>query len=559
MSHTHRIDFRTIAFLLICSILFCLPLFRPTLQVGQDLEFHLARITSLANVFQSPVNFHSFAGHGNMISTYYPWLTVYPIFLIIRVLGNILLGYRLAIILLTFLTGLAAYSCAKYLHVPSNNSLLFAITYLFSTYHAVNLFLRSAVGEIICAAIIPIVFTALYATLKGNKRGWVVLAISMSAIVYTHVISVLLTAIVCLLIALARVRVLVEHKERFFYLLKSAVLAFLLSAGFLIPFTRSISQRAVQLPTPTKLQAGAVSFPSFINSVLTSRLTSFTLGILIIVMLLFCLAKFRRLGDSSKFLVLLSLCMVLLQIHSPILSLLDLLNLNQIQFIWRLNAFSTLFISYVFWSDAIATSNEQIVSFHTPLTLGLVFLELLLTFMSTNYLFNVDTRYFIHGQVTSSQQMEAKLAKYAHGDYRPVGSPSPFDKSQRGRLTTSSSSSDTQIHTARHDSFVSYHVAGVKPSITFNSGIYYYRSMHITHNSETTVFKRHGLLFAHTSSKRLSLRVSIPYPSLTRFTWLLSFIVFLITMLGLLMPPKAPKHFSFKQPAISSGQEPAHP
>ncbi|MCI1283619.1 MAG: 6-pyruvoyl-tetrahydropterin synthase-related protein [Lacticaseibacillus songhuajiangensis] len=494
-----------------------------------------------------------------MISSYYPWLTVYPVFLLIKVLGNILLGYRLSIIFFTFLSGLSAYGCARYLRASTNNSLLFAVTYLFSTYHTVNIFLRSAVGEIICAAIVPIVFTALYATLQGRRRAWVVLAIGMTAIVYTHVISVLLTAIMCLALVLPFTHILARHKDRLTAIVKSIVLTLLLSAGFLVPFMQSLRQHSVQLPTPTKLQESASTLSEFMSSAFTNRLTSFTLGVIIILMLLTCLIEFPKLNRISKHLIILSLLMVLLQIHSPVLDLLDFLHLNQIQFIWRLNSFPTLFIPYVFWSDGITVSTDWINSLHTPLLLGLVLLELVFTFISTNYLFNTDTRYFIHGQVTSSQQMVTKLSKYAHGDYRPVGSPSPFDKQQRGQLNLSFSPANARVRATRHDSFVDYRLTANRPNIKLSTGVYSYKNFQVTYNTTTSISRRHGLIFAQSSSNHLHVRVRAVYPRLTRVTWLISLVSFLITVIGLILQPNVTQQISSRQLATSQNFHSARP
>jgi hypothetical protein len=239
--------------------------------------------------------------------------------------------------------------------------------------------------------------------------------------------------------------------------------------------------------------------------------------------------------------------MVLLQIHSPVLDLLDFFHLNQIQFIWRLNSFPTLFVPYVFWSDGITVNNDQLNSLHTLLLLGLVLLELAFTFISTNYLFNTDTRYFIHGQVTSSQQMVKKLSKYAHGDYRPVGSPSPFDKQQRGRLNLSFSPASARVRVTRHDSFVDYRLTTDKPNIKLSTGIYSYKNFQVTHNAAASISRRHGLIFAQSSSDHLHVRVTAVYPRLTRVTWLISLVSFLITVIGLTLPPNVTQQFSSRQ------------
>jgi hypothetical protein len=414
---------------------------------------------------------------------------------------------------------------------------------MLSTYHAVNIFLRSAVGEIICAAIIPIVFAALYATICGNKHSWIILALGMSAIAYTHVISLLLTTIFCIILTAPFVPPLIHNKQRLLSLIKSAVLTLLLSAGFIVPFVNSFLHENVQLPKPALLQSSGLSLGNLVRSTFTNQLTAFTSGVVITVMLLFCLLQFHELTHISKILTGLCLVMALLQIHSPVLNLLDFLRLNQIQFIWRLNLFSSLFVPYVFWSDAVHLKIKRSNSTRTHLILGFIFIELLLNFVSTSFLFHADTRYFTHGQVTSSQQMVVKLSKYAHGDYRPIGSPSPFTIRGKKQLKPLLLPRNVHVHIMRSDSSITYHLNASKPGIVLKTGLYYYKNLQISHNKQTNVLRHQGLLEANTRSNKFVLSVSSRYSLLTRISWSVSAITFTICLLLLLKLRKKARKF----------------
>ena len=73
--------------------------------------------------------------------------------------------------------------------------LLFATLYTFSLYRLDNIVIRFATGEFIAYAFIPLVFYGLYNILKGDYRKWYILSIGMALVAYSHLISLLLTAL----------------------------------------------------------------------------------------------------------------------------------------------------------------------------------------------------------------------------------------------------------------------------------------------------------------------------------------------------------------------------
>lgn len=74
-----------------------------------DFRFHLSRIVGLENVLSSPVNFTNFGKNGTMMNNFYPWLTIYPAYLLSKMCNSLLIGYYVYCVFLTFLTFLSSY------------------------------------------------------------------------------------------------------------------------------------------------------------------------------------------------------------------------------------------------------------------------------------------------------------------------------------------------------------------------------------------------------------------------------------------------------------------
>lgn len=161
-------------FSLVLSIVFIIPfLLTKGALVGDDLSFHLNRMLSLENVWESPINFKYFYGIGSSVNLFYPFLTYYPFYIFYKFTGSIYWGFILFQILIANLTFIISYYSAYTIFNRgfrnSNNShfysLIFAILYTFSNYRLDNIINRFATGEYLAQTFIPLVFMGLYCLL----------------------------------------------------------------------------------------------------------------------------------------------------------------------------------------------------------------------------------------------------------------------------------------------------------------------------------------------------------------------------------------------------------
>lgn len=411
-----------ITYLLVISLFFCFPLFNPGLAGPQDTRFHLGRILSMGNIWHSPVNFLTFAHRGNMINPYYPWLTIYPAYLLVRLTGSLALGYKIFVVLVTFLTAISAYYCFLALKKRRSSALIFATLYTFAAYRAANVFLRGAIGETLCAMFLPIAFLGLYAVLRGNWRKWGWLTAGMTLMLYTHLLTVMLAGILCAFFALLVLPQMDHRRQRIIAGVKATVLTLLLSLGFILPFLQASRAQKVALPVRHLLEHGTLTPSALLTSSLNNDWGTYGLGITVLLALIFALTQFRKLTGTERTLLVTSLGMILLLTTMFPIARFDKTPVAQIQFIWRLNAFTTLFVLYVACSHLPAIRNLY--------GFGLTMIALTAALFSIHYtsfhaVRSQTAMFFPAGLVYSDTGLKPAIENYAHEDYRPDGALNP--------------------------------------------------------------------------------------------------------------------------------------
>ena len=117
------------------SIVSILPMFffRDKLY-GDDIVFHINRLLSLDTVWKSPINFTTNGGTGQLINTFYPWLTYYPIFIIYKLTQSVFVAWMSFQFLVRFVTCLLSFYGLRLLKYSDKQVMIFSTFYLFSGY-----------------------------------------------------------------------------------------------------------------------------------------------------------------------------------------------------------------------------------------------------------------------------------------------------------------------------------------------------------------------------------------------------------------------------------------
>ena len=222
------------------TVLASYPLFYGMTGPGHDLNFHLYRIEGIKDGLlsgQFPVRLHPTHNHGYgyISSSLYPELFLYfPALL--RLLGaSPVAAYHIFVFSINGMTAWIMYVCAKGMARSRYAGLLASVLYTLSTWRAVNLYHRAAVGEALAMLFFPLLLYGLYLLLAGDCRKWWVLALGCGGVLQSHIISTVFAAFTVAAAAALCHREFVK-KQRFLGFVKAGLLTLLMNLWYLAAF-----------------------------------------------------------------------------------------------------------------------------------------------------------------------------------------------------------------------------------------------------------------------------------------------------------------------------------
>lgn len=214
---------------------------------GHDLTFHLYRILGIAEGLgdgQFPVRmqYSQLNGMGYPVSIYYGDIFLYYPALLVLAGLSVTQAYKVFVLTLNAAVIVSTYVFARRFSGSRSVSIAVTSVWALGTYRLIDLYLRGAVGEYTALAFFPLLAYALWCSFTSRGRSttsvppFILLAVAMTGIVLSHVISVLLAAIGLLGIFVG----LLVVGDRRIYGIASVCAAFvttlLLCAYFLVPF-----------------------------------------------------------------------------------------------------------------------------------------------------------------------------------------------------------------------------------------------------------------------------------------------------------------------------------
>lgn len=347
---------RTIIFgiiFLVLSILYTM-LFAPNgnvrLMDSYDLLFHMNRIQSLSNIFVSPVNFSSWGHVGNMTSLFYPWLTIFPGFLIFQLFGNPVLGFLVYLTVINFCTFVSAYYFMKKFSNNTLQSFLFSIIYTLAFFRAASVFYRAGLAEYISYIFIPMIFYEFYQLLIGKFNKWPLFALSFALVVMTHPLSAFTTAIMLVPLVLLVLFSKTSHSWKYWLDLvysgvKSIFFVGLTTIGFTLPMYQQQKYISVNRPAVIDLWSTAKDPVLLFQDAMKADVRSYSFGAIFVFALILLLIFVWRDQLKYKIIAIEAVLALLLSTNLIPWNTLQDSFLNYLQFPWRfLNPF-TFFIA----------------------------------------------------------------------------------------------------------------------------------------------------------------------------------------------------------------------
>lgn len=509
------------------SLLYLFPAFKNMEIFGfYDTAFHINRALSLESIFSSPINFETFRSYGMQVNNFYPWLTLYPLFLLIK-FTNLAIGYNLFLYIVTLITLFICHYVMYEITKKHVTSSFFAIIYTTSSFRSVEIFLRGAMGELLAMSILPLILLGFIKLYDSKKESWVMLAISMTLLIYTHVLSVAMT-MVMIIIALI-IQFYRKKKIEIFLiikLIKAAIVTLLLSLAFIGPMIEQTLYQDLNRPYVDILQKRAIYLgKEFLIGSIDSELLSFGIGLTLLICLIILTFNFKKLGILSKITYIMGIISILL--CTKIFPWFALQNtpLNIIQAPWRFMIFSTLFISF---SVSLFISPQLEKFSYTRRRIFILLLILAISILNYSSVVNMVKEMNFQGTY-SNEQMENKLEEFENFDYVPIG----YKKDQL-LLKNHQVTEDGQVI------YSSFSPNKDEITFTFKSSkgktivlpVFRYKGLTVTVNSKNATVLKQGGPFVTVKSESGINKVTIRY-SYTFFSKI-SLFISIITLIVLL-------------------------
>lgn len=223
-----------------------LPLMRYLMFIGDDLSFHLSRIEAIKTSLLKGEIPNRMSGYWNNGYGYASAIFYGEIFLyipaLLRILGFSVQGaYKMYVVLINLLTAYVSYYSFRKVFRDHKTALIGSAAYVLMPYRFVCMYTRAAVGEYTAMLFFPLIFYGLmriYMDSAENERygmSWVPLALGMTGIIQSHVIT---CVIVVLFIGLFCLILIKKTFTRpcFVQMLKAVLGTVLINLWFLIPF-----------------------------------------------------------------------------------------------------------------------------------------------------------------------------------------------------------------------------------------------------------------------------------------------------------------------------------
>ena len=280
------------ALIIVMTALFAsMPLLWRGVYDGHDLFFHLNRIEGIASGLragQFPVAIHAstLLGHGYAAPQFYPEVFLY-IPAILRNLGvSLSASVRVFEMLIHLAAAIVCYLSARAVLESRRMGLGAMMLYILCSYRIANMYVRATLGESLAMIFFPLLIWALYEALMRDEKKWPLLAISMTGVMLSHLLSTLFAAGVCAVCALVCANKLIRQPRRILACAKAALVTVLCSACFLVPFIdyldTSISTSVALMASDHVMQPGAlfVGFPGAAENLPYEALDfSYTVGV----------------------------------------------------------------------------------------------------------------------------------------------------------------------------------------------------------------------------------------------------------------------------------------
>jgi len=293
---------------LILSYFFVYPLLtRGFVASGNDISYQLQRIIEVSHnlkhgIFLPFVYTYSFGQLAFPLGIFYPEVTLIPSAILFNIFGHQVTGIYAGFAFYALLAMIFTYVVFRKLKYSWVISYIVAIIYTFSVYHTIDAYTRFAMGEYIAMTFLPLCFYGFYAILKGKVKDWPYLAVGLSFILLSHVLSTFIVVLTMGIIWLLSFLWKADHLKRIRYFAIAAIATLLSSAIFWVPFLEQQLFQKYNQPSPVSLEKSAYKLSDLLIAATNNSMSSpISIGFTMLLTLIFGGVFFKKLGKLEKY------------------------------------------------------------------------------------------------------------------------------------------------------------------------------------------------------------------------------------------------------------------
>ncbi|MFC6201314.1 hypothetical protein ACFP1L_05310 [Lactiplantibacillus nangangensis] len=344
------INFRDNGLFLLIVLLMLYPLWQPhQLVVLSDWSFHAARVEEILHNLTTghwltSIATRTFQGTGVGSFLFYPTPLLY-LWAGLRLISSPLTAFFIWLGVLIWLGLMLSFYCCYHLTHRRRQALIFTLAYNLLPYRlmlGLNVF---TLAEFVATLFLPLVFLGFYQLLNGRYADWPLLAIGMTLIGYTH----LLTAILTVEIMIAGLIIYCLYARHFsrqqcWAFFKSILLCNCLTLPIIVPFLTDFIGQSIS--TVAQGIAFLLPFNDVVLNSIGNQLAP-DVGLLLLLPII-CFSRLNSHGHGYQLAVVIGVLLMLLATGIFPWPLLSHTSLAVVQMPYRYLSYAGLFLAVAF-------------------------------------------------------------------------------------------------------------------------------------------------------------------------------------------------------------------
>lgn len=392
-SHNYR-RLLIVLFYLVVSIIMYEFYKRDFVWTGDDIYYQFQRIMGLSvnftdGLLASNISVMNFGKIGYGVNIFYPWLTLIPFKLIFQFTGDWISAYYKGLLFYFFVSFVISHYSMKKFSGSTKIAMLFSIIYNLSIYRLIDLFTRGAVAEYLATIFLPLCFLGFYEIFFGDGKQWKPLAIGMSLIILTHVLSTFMCVIIFALLLIFFSPKLKFTRERLLNFVKAVATTIGATLIFTVPFLIEELFQKYGVPDKQILKGQDLSRVLSESLINNSRKAvegnTYNIGLTMLIAIVLGLIVFKKFDFKYKAIYVTFVASLLLTMDWFPWHIFQNTPIEVIQYPFRFLMFTTLFGSIVLAQSINLIFNREMVKYFPVVLAVLTIVNGALWMMSINY------------------------------------------------------------------------------------------------------------------------------------------------------------------------------